>query len=92
MTFREAYEKYGDTEFLKFEEVKIKFSNRRDLHAFILLDKWSSKTTCIVAAAEHDEIYLDFDGDFEASESELIELIRCGVRYDSCTGSLAMFT
>ncbi len=48
----------------------------------------------MVSAAEHDEILLDVDLEElakVATEEQIVELIRCGVRYDSSTDSLAMF-
>lgn len=91
----EQYEKYGD-EFLEFKRVKNKRSKRADLHAFLLLDELcpSIKGLDIVRGAEHDEIWLEVDPKKlakVATEQQIIELIRCGVRYDEDTDSLAMF-
>ena len=68
-------------------------SNRPDLHAFILLDRIFPDTADIVTAAEHDEIYLGISyGQIETLAPEtILELYRCGVRYDSSTDSLCMF-
>ena len=92
MTY-EQYEKYIG-EFLKFAKVENKTSNRADLHAFNLLDKLVPGTCDIVSAAEHDEIWLAVSPDElakVATEEQIIELIRCGVRYDRDTDCLAMF-
>lgn len=89
----EQYNKYND-EFLKFDRVQNKASNRADLHAFILLDKLVPGKHDIVCSAEHDEIWLDVspeDLSKVATEEQIIELIRCGVRYDRGTDSLALF-
>jgi hypothetical protein len=89
----EQYKKYGD-EFLKFDRVFNKTSNRRDLHAFNLLDKLVPGNGAMVCSAEHDEIWLDVTPEElskVATENQIIELIRCGVRYDSGTDCLALF-
>ena len=89
-----VYEKHTDKEFLKFDRVTDRQSERPDLHAFLLLDKLVPGTRDIVTAAEHDEIWLDVNIDelsVALTEEQMIELIRCGVRYDKSTDSLAMF-
>lgn len=77
----EIFEKYED-EYIAFDKVEIKLSQRPDLHAYILLDKLFPKTCDIVCGAGHDEIYLDCDEDeiVSLSEDQLLQLIRCGVR------------
>lgn len=95
MNIKETFQKHEDAEFLKFERVVFKISNRPDLHAFVLLDRLVPGTHNIVSAAEHDEIYLGVDPDELAeiaNEKHVIDLLRCGVRYDSETDGLAMFT
>lgn len=90
---KEQYEKYSD-EFLKFDLVQNKTSHRADLHAFNLLDKLIPGDCDIVCSAEHDEILLEVSPEElskVATEEQIIELIRCGVRYDSEYDSLAMF-
>lgn len=96
ITFSQACDKYED-DFLKFERVENKTSKRADLHAFMLLDRLFPRPEGrgdIVSAAEHDEIFLGVDPDEldeVATEDQMLELIRCGVRCDSSTDSLAMF-
>jgi len=89
---RECFEKHTD-EFLKFERVKNKRSNRQDLHVFILLDELFPSDKCIIDSAEHDEIFVNLeDNQLEKlTEEQIIELIRCGARYDYFNNSLAMF-
>lgn len=77
-----------------FELVKIKKSERNDLHAFLLLDSLIPSNRPIISASEHDEIYLDIDLDELSkviTEEQVIELVRCGVRYDSDYDCLSMF-
>jgi len=88
------FEKH-DEEYLEFDRVAEKKSKRADLHAFLLLDKILPESTHdIVSGATHDEIWLDCeDEQLEAclTEELIIELVRCGVRYDSDGGGLCMF-
>lgn len=90
----DMFQEFED-EFLKFDRITDKLSPRADIHAFILLDKLlPGGKGDMVAAAEHDEIYLDADPDEllkVASKDQLRDLHRCGVRLDSGTNSLAMF-
>ena len=82
-------------EFLHFERVATILSTRPDLHAFMRLDKLCHGEANIVSDAHHDEFYLSIDPSklaTVASKDDIIELIRCGVRYDDEWDTLAMFT
>jgi hypothetical protein len=85
----------NDNAFLKFKDIppERRHSNRPDLNAFVLLDKLVPGTGDIVVCSEHDEIYLGTDLELlsaAATEENLLDLIRCGVRF---TGDgLCMFT
>ena len=97
MLSQEKLKSQEDT-YHKFEEVPAerRLSNRRDLNGFLLLDKIMSRSTKkgsdtedVVAAAEHDEIYLC--GDLEviaayATDEELLDLMRSGVRFGEYDG------
>lgn len=81
----------GDAEF-NFASIDSKHSGRKDLHAFILLDRLLSSGGCLISAAEHDIIYLDVDLDklaVVATEEHIRELRACGVMLEE--DSLAMF-
>ncbi len=81
-------------EYLKFERIKVKLSKRPDLHAFLLLDQLVPGENDIVGGASHDEIWLGVELEDLAkviTPEQVIDLIRCGVRWDSETDSLAMF-
>ena len=84
-----VFEKFDD-EFLKFERVENKLNRRPDLHAFLLLDSLIADDKDMVAAAEHDEIYLDVELDelaeTEITEDQVRDLVRCGV----CVGEYGM--
>ena len=91
----EFFEKHND-EYIKFERIENKRSARPDLHAFLLLEELvpTKNYEDMVSAAEHDEIWLEVDPKKVAevaTEEHLIELIRCGVRYDRDIDSFAMF-
>lgn len=86
------FDKYSD-EYLHFERVEKKRSNRPDMHAFLLLNQIVPGTRDMISAAEHDEIYLSIDVDdllAIASDAQILELVRCGVRLDEEYG-LCMF-
>jgi hypothetical protein len=88
------FEKHSD-EYLKFDRVTDRpYGNRPDVHAFVLLAKLDPSTEDMVSSAEHDQIWLGVDheavGDV-ATEDQIIELIRCGVRFDEEYDCLHMF-
>jgi hypothetical protein len=98
MTIEELQEQFkaADDEFLQWERIPIteRRSNRRDLHAMHLLDELLPGTDPMVAAAEHDEIWLTIGGETLAAvvqPEQIVELMRCGIRYDEETDSLARF-
>lgn len=84
-----------DGDYLKFERVEKKLSERPDIHALILLDSLQPKTGCdLISAAEHDIFYLDIDADAlneVITDDQIRELARCGVHYNSDGDCLAMF-
>ncbi len=86
----EIFEKHNN-EFLEFDRVENKRSNRPDLHAFILLDELFPGDRDLISSAEHDEIWLDITTEDigNLTEDQIIELVRCGVRYDE--EALCMF-
>lgn len=89
----ERWERVGGRYFLvDFAGIPNKRASRRDLHAFNLLSELFPGDGNIVQYARHEEIFLDF-GENEVAkltDEQIIELSRCGVRYDE--DSLCMFT
>jgi hypothetical protein len=86
---------YAD-EYIKFDRIENKFSKRADIHAFILLDSIISSDTWgdIIAAAEHDQVWLNVNSDElaeKATPEQIRDLIRCGVSYDKDIECLTMF-
>lgn len=90
----DLFERHND-EYLKFDRVDERMSDRPDLCAFLLLDSiLPGSSRDIVCAAEHDVIYLDTDCEElakVATEDKIITLARCGVLHDRETDSLFMF-
>lgn len=94
MSLHDRFEAVND-EYLKFERVENKRSNRPDLHAFLLLDELQPNTRDMVSASEHDEIWLDIDCEKlleTITDAQILELVRCGVLYYEDSDSLGMFT
>lgn len=92
----DLYDKFEavNDDYGKFELVKNKRSERPDLHAFLVLDEiFPAAGRDIVSAASHDVIYLEVDGDdlVRLMDSEILELVRCGVMYDTENDCLSMF-
>ncbi len=92
MDIEQLFEKHDD-EYLKFENIKKKRANRPDVCAFVILDELFSSDRDLIDASGHDEFWLDISDDEieKISEEVLIDLIRCGVRYDADLGGLAMY-
>ena len=93
MTVKELFELYQD-EHSKFENVKNKFSQKRDLHAFIMLDRlFNDDRRRIVTSASHDEITLfpTLEQIESLTSNKVLELVRCGVMYDEEEEYLGMF-
>lgn len=88
---RTLFEKHND-KFLEDGDLIPGTIKRRDIRAFILLDKLVPGTRDMVRAAEHDEIWLGVSEEelaAVATEENVIELIRCGIRLDD--NGLCMF-
>ena len=92
-SLRERFDRYED-EFLRFEKVENPRHPRPDVCAFLILHDLAPDKGDMVSGAEHDEIFIDVSPDAldaAASDADILTLVRCGVRLDSYTGSLAMF-
>lgn len=84
------FEKHDD-EYLKDDGI----SGPSDLAAFNKLNELVPSSKDIIAASEHDEFWLSVSPDElaeVATEEDVLFLIRCGVRLDDDTDSLAMFS
>ena len=79
---RDFYNAHSD-EYHKFENVKEKCCTRPDLNAFMLLHDLIPGTEHIIGGSEHDEFYINIEvSDLlkVATEEQLLDLYRCGVR------------
>jgi len=89
----ELFEFWND-QYGEFDLIENKFSKKRDLHAFILLDKlFPDLDDDIVGSTGHEEFYIGIDmEDFAkvATEEIIIDLLRCGVLYDESDECLMM--
>ena len=84
----------NDDEYLKSERCTERICQRDDLNAFLILDRLLPGKQNIVSCAEHDIFYLDVDVERledVATDEDILNLIRCGVLYESETESLFMF-
>jgi hypothetical protein len=89
----ERFEAFND-DYLKFDRIENKRNQRPDLHAWLLLDElFPHPGHGIVSAAESGEIWIDVEGEkLEIlTDEQILELVRCGVWYDSEYDCLAMF-
>lgn len=95
MNLQEEFDKY-DGEYSEFERIENKLSNHPDIHAFILLNRLmpTEENEDIISGADHDIIYLNVDLDKLAEvvkPEEVLELVRCGVWYNTDCESLSMW-
>jgi hypothetical protein len=94
MNTHDRFEAVND-DYIKFERVVNKKNTRPDIHAFILLSElFPNYDRDIISAAGHDEIWLDISSEEinKLTDENILDLVRCGVRYDSHHDSLSMFT
>jgi hypothetical protein len=90
----ETFRKFAD-DYISFDQVLNPMSQRPDLHAFMLLDRLVPGSQDIVSHSTHDEFYLSFDPSAlaaVATEEDIHDLVRCGVRYNEEYDALCMFT
>lgn len=81
MTIYGRFKQFED-DYLKFEDVTVKQSNRPDLNAFVMLNQLVPGTMDLVSGAEHDEIYLSVeleDLNKAATDEQIHDLVRCGI-------------
>jgi hypothetical protein len=89
-----AFEKHSHEAYCAFKTLTNKRSARPDLHAFLLLEELlPNKNFDMIAAAEHDQIWLDVQLEDLAAvvtDEQVRELAICGVFIDD-TESLSLF-
>ena len=97
-SIQERFEEHDDgDEYGQFKRIEHPLHRRADISAFLLLDSLCpplDNGSDIIAAAENDVIYLDVDLDTlgdNITDAQILDLVRCGVVYDSENGGLMMF-
>lgn len=87
------FDEYDPDNYLQFEAIQNKKSNRTDLHAFIVLDEWFPGNSDIIASAEHDEFFLGIEAEQiqQLTDDQILELVRCGVSFSEEYQCLCMF-
>jgi hypothetical protein len=88
-TFLKFEDEYG-----QFGRIKDKLHPSPDVCAFLLLYKLAPWEGDMVTSAEHDETWLAASPEElaeNASEDDILTLVRCGIRFDEDLDSLAMF-
>ena len=93
LSLKQRFEAFSD-DYAKFDRVKNKFSNRSDIHAFILLDRlFPHSSESIISAAEHDQYFLAIDIEElnELTDDQIQELVRCRIQFNDEFDCLAVF-
>jgi hypothetical protein len=81
-------------EYFSFSRIVAPRHRRPDICAFLMLDDLLPGDSDIIAYARHDEFFLSINPEALAAVATpefILDLRRCGVRYDVETESLAMF-
>lgn len=94
MIIEDIFDKYENDPPMTFSDIKTKYSERKDLHAMILLDKLFPSKHKIIPANCHDEFYLgvSYNEIKTLSPENIAELIACGVFYNPSYECLYMMT
>jgi hypothetical protein len=94
--FEKHHEEHGE-----FQKVKKPRSKRADLNALMLIDSLVTydeslgDSEDIISASEHDQAWISIEPERLApfvTEEQVIELIRCGIRYDREHDAFCFFT
>ena len=84
MTLEQRFHSLSDDNFLEFDMVKDKLSNRMDLHVLMTLDKWFPSPAgddILFDNKRSDDVGLCVSKENAESmtDDQIVELIRCGV-------------
>jgi hypothetical protein len=94
MALHERFERFSD-EYIKFERIENPRHPRPDVCAFLMLHDLVPGTSDIISGSEHDEFFLDVDCEklnAAASDEQIRDLVRCGVRHNNEYDCLVMFS
>ena len=87
--------KLHDDEYCRTENIKNKICESTDLSALMLIHKFMiDKVADLIVSSEHDIIYLTPIDNLDLKkikESDILDLIRYGVRYEDDFDCLTMF-
>lgn len=81
-------------EYLKISRIAQPRHDRPDMCALMMLHDLCPSRLNMICSATHDEIFLEVEAEKladVATEQVIIDLIRCGVRFDASKNSLCMF-
>ena len=95
LNLTELFKKHNE-EYLHHGDIENPMHRQADLCAFLMLDKIAplNNDRDIIIDARHDEITLAFDSAKvaeNATEQEIIDLIRCGIRFEEGDECFVMF-
>lgn len=94
-TLEERFDSFDD-DYLDFPAIESPRHRCADLCAFLMLaDLLPELSGNIISASEHDEFYLGVDCEKlneVATDEQLRDLVRCGIRYDAQFDCLCMFS
>jgi len=94
-TLEERFNAFDD-DYLEFEAIESPRHRCADLCAFLMLaDMLPDLSGNIITASKHDEFYLGVDCEhlnLIATDDQLRDLARCGVRYSAEYDALCMFS
>jgi hypothetical protein len=87
MNFNERWKHLSRDEYGHFERIYHPKSQRRDMHAMVLLDELFPGAEPLLTDSFYcleDEVYLSIKQDSLSTltDEQIIELARCGVQYD----------
>lgn len=90
---KEVFKKHAD-EYLQFKRIDQPRHQRPDVCAFLMLHDLVPGDGDMVSCSEHDEFFLAVDCAklaIVATDEQIRDLVRCGVRYSSEYHCLSMF-
>jgi hypothetical protein len=77
------FSEFSESDYLNFDKVEFKISKKKDVHAFVLLDRiFPDDAFSMIENTEYDQInlYLDLEKLSKVIMPEqILELVRCGV-------------
>ena len=100
LNINEVFQKFGE-QYLEVDNITatddpaFSLTKRNDLRAFLILDRLLPGVGTMISASAWNEFRLRVrveDLARVATESDILNLVRCGVRYDPSMDALVMFS